>query len=131
MELTREEVEKLAKCGKCDSDCKAHNICLNNREGIRELLSTMLLAELDKPKDDVWNMSPDNATRACVIYSTEKGEEFANKSFYRRTLPKSPEREIAEKIADKRWITETLAMNKKDFADAIESAINEYKEREK
>lgn len=123
MELTRDCIEWLAnqphitKMSQVETD---ELICL----------AKMLLAEMDKPK--VWDGAPDNAGFASVNFCKESGIplQFGKTMFYTRTLPKSPEREIAEKYS---CDTETChpMINGRRAVDVIESAINEYKEREK
>ena len=84
---------------------------------IRELLEP-ILAELDKPK--VFDGAPDNATHAEVWFGNSEFVSNSPDKIYTRTLPKSPEREIAEKY-----------FNAFENIEACVSAINEYKEREK
>lgn len=89
-------------------------------------LATALLAEMDKPKDDVWKDVPDYISVVFTQYSDEKIGKPVYKR-YERTIPKSPEREIAEKKA-KEWRASTPTGND-PIADMIESAINEAMEK--
>ena len=121
MELTREEVEKLAD-PEIVMAFKPYT-CLEVAEIAKQLLREMI-------EEKVWQNAPKEATRAHVNYFAGKQilQEYKS-NWYERPLPKSPAREIAERKA-KEWRDSTTAGGD-HVADIIESAINEYKEREK
>lgn len=114
-ELTRKEIEDSANV----TDGVYHYDLVRR-------LAKQLLVEMDQPK--VWDGAPEWAVKATVSYfrSNGRGDEETDIRFT-RTLPKSPEREIAEKYADK-WDIHCDSIEQKRVADAIEAAINEYKE---
>jgi len=122
MELTREEVEKLAD-PEIVMAFKPYT-CLEVAEIAKQLLREMI-------EEKVWQNAPKEATRAHVNYFAGKQilQEYKS-NWYERTLPKSPAREIAEKYS---CDTETChpMINGRRAVDVIESAINEYKEMEK
>ena len=65
---------------------------------VRELIRS-LLAEMDKPKDDVWKDAPEMAIRAVTYFYDDK-RSFINAKEYTRGLPQSRARVIAEEFFD-------------------------------
>lgn len=121
MELTIETIELIA------DGC----IALDRCDTIN--MAKQLLAEMDKPK--VWDNAPENATIAKVhFYKRDKvhARPDGTPEVYTRELPKSPEREIAEKKAEKylEYYGGQFDDAKERLVNDIESAINEYKEWE-
>lgn len=114
MELTMETIELIA------DGC----IALDRCDTIN--MAKQLLAEMDKTS--VWTDAPEWATEASLHWRNNSGSLLTAK-VYTRELPKSPEREIAEKYADK-WDIHCDSIEQRRVADVIESAITEYKEWE-
>lgn len=126
MELTREAIEKLANPTMLEATYDYKNCFVVE-------LAKQLLAEIDKQKDDVWDKAPRDATVAVVSFT--KSGRFAptiGTITYTRELQKSPEREIAEKKAEKylEYYGGQFDDAKERLVNDIESAINEYKEWE-
>lgn len=122
IDLSREGLEVLAR-GKGAlmlDPCYVREVCA--------MLAKKLLAEMDKP--DIWSGAPEWSISAQVFYANNKGENEYSK-LYTRTLPKSPEREIAEKFASHWYDKDMESVVHSNTASLIESAINEYKERMK
>ena len=125
-ELTREVLEDMATCRErgCP-DCKG--VCRGSTMGAGiETLARALLAEMDKPK--VWDGAPEWATigRACW---TDKKHGEAWSTIYRRDLPKSRARQIAEQegyvLAEKYgW----NASAKELVTNVMEAALTKYAE---
>lgn len=122
MELTREMIEIAAK----EHDSKnIHYIAHKRVDNLIGLIAEQLLAEMDKPK--VWDDAPEWATKAVVNWSAPTHYSGVYKE-YTRTIPKSPEREIAERIGNEK--ASKVSWNKdatEYMINAIETAINEYK----
>lgn len=121
MELTRvfsrEELEMLIK---------NWDISAPSRRIAKEL-ATALLAEMDKPRiQSAWIDAPGWASRAWIQWQNESGThmEWREKP-YTRELPKSPEREIAERVAYKHSI---VPGSREQLERIALDAINEYKE---
>lgn len=126
MELTREQIITMSKCGNkgvCSS-C-FHNIeCqLKTKDAIIiNSLATALLAEMNKPK--VWYGAPEWATKAVVNWSAPTRCWSVNKE-YTREPPKSRIDEIAEEAEDR---YKRGAIGAGSLTDIIKSAI--LKDRE-
>ena len=93
MELTRKQLENIVK----EVNPAIHG--LFEIEQVKQL-ARQLVSELDNPK--VWDGAPDNATHAEVWFGNAELVSNSPDKIYTRTLHKSPERELAEKIADSR-----------------------------
>ena len=65
---------------------------------VRELIRA-LLAEMDKPKDDVWKDAPENAVRS-LTYFYDANRAYISEIECTRTPPKSRARMIAEEFFD-------------------------------
>lgn len=120
MELTRDKIEWLAKQPIISEFAK-----IRTEEVVD--IAKQLLAEMDNPK--VWDNAPDNAIIAKVhFYKRDKvyARPDGMPEVYTRTIPKSPERLIAERRS--KVIVSTQMTERELIADQIEAAINEYKE---
>lgn len=98
MELTREQIITMSKCGNngvC-SPCFRNIECQLKTEDaiIVRSLATALLAEIDKPK--IWDGAPEKATTAVINYYEKDSTGCPFGKEYARTLPKSRIDEIAE-----------------------------------
>lgn len=124
MELTRDKIEWLAKQPVITKYSSIETVELID-------IAKQLLAEMDNPK--VWDNAPQDATFASIHYAIESGHPYPEGTheraarFHYRELPKSPEREIAEKWAN----TPTTEPTRKYLADTIEAAIKEALEKVK
>ena len=118
MELTREEIEKLASYDSAtDGDTQYMD------EFVAQI-AKQLLAEMDKSK--VWDGAPEWATVAHIgWYKTNEQESTLYCKRYTRTLPKSRIEEIAEEAVDK---YRRGAVGAGSLTDIIKSAI--LKDRE-
>ena len=89
-------------------------------------LSEMLLEERKQPK--VWDGAPEWASAAKIEWTDaveyENMKKAKHSQTFTRELPKSPIREIAEKVG-KEWFGDAKASSHESLYDAIESAINE------
>lgn len=110
-EFNNEELDRVIEDG----------IGRNYSYGYVKAMAQDLIDERKKP--DVWKSADKCVNRAIVNYVSSDGRDYGAIEF-RRELPKSPEREIAEKWAN----TPTTEPTRKYLADTIEAAINEYKE---
>jgi hypothetical protein len=104
MELTREEIEIFAKCGdkgNCEK-CSHYDVCKVQYADavVIRTLAKQLIAEMDKPKDDVWTNAPTDARECHATYFRGVGERTGAVKVFSRTLPKSRIDEIAEEAAD-------------------------------
>ena len=135
MELTREQIITMSKCGNngvC-SPCFRNIECQLKTEDaiIVRSLATALLAEMDKPK--VWEGAHEWQDRARVKHYSNSALCAMDETFkdYTRTLPKSRIDEIAEEVANtefNRDIADRPAFPKRAVVDIIKSAI--LKDRE-
>jgi hypothetical protein len=125
-ELTREVLEAIANCNKqivacgvCVARCFCNGRLWNERCNV---LATALLAERAKPK--VWDGAPEWATigRACW---TDKKHGEAWSTIYRRELPKTRTRQIAENIIH--GINGVTHGEAKDI-EYVEGVLNKYAE---
>jgi hypothetical protein len=83
-------------------------------------LARELLEERKQPK--VWDGAPEWATNAIISWPRDKHFNGGEGKCYHRDLPKSPVREIAERV----WGDLHSDINKKkEDIDVIESAIKE------
>ena len=114
MELTREQIEKLANPTRIES-LYYYESCF-----VAEL-AKQLLAEMDKPK--VWDGANERATAVTVNHS-QSGVILSHKC-YTRELPKSRIDEIADEAVDK---YQRGAVGAGSLTDIIKSAI--LKDRE-
>ena len=111
MELTREEVCKYA-------------VFATDKDVSR--FAKALLAELDKP--GVWDGAPVNADKANVnFFSGDRILAHVYSQTYRRELPKSRARQIAEEVASE-YDTHCDSFIEDQIADACEAAILKYAE---
>ena len=129
-ELTREVLEDMATCRErgcpdCKGVCRGETISY----GI-ETLAKALLAEMEKPGDDVWKDAPEWADVAEVCWrdkANTKHKQLLNP--LTRELPKTRARQIAEQegqgLAKKNgWSVAAGAL----VANVVESALNKYAE---
>lgn len=84
----------------------------------REIID-QLIAEMEKPK--VWDCAPDYCAEACVNF-VDKSSNVVFSQEYRRTLPKTRAREIAEEVTEK-WCRCDPFFSGMSRADTIEAAI--------
>jgi len=121
-EFTRDVLEGMTKCNttNCCSRCSAHSYCKTHVLVQKTAdLARALLAEMDKPKDDVWKDAPVTATKALVAYYTNISG-CIGQATYTRELPKSRARVIAEEA----WADCHSDMTtKEEDIKRIESAI--------
>lgn len=126
-ELTNEVLEAMKKCsGTICSECIAGDVCRkNNWQDIIQALTTALLEERAKPK--VWDGAPEWVNAARVRFFVNDRNDGHSEVFsetYRREIPKTRARQIAEEI-EKALST---SPRYKTEVEIIESALNKYAE---
>lgn len=123
VEITEEMLDDAVTCNvrKCEN-CRVRN---GKTHCIIPLANEIRrLREERKNNPGVWDFAPDEAEKACVIYTHGKLEIHCGKyNNYTRQLPKTRARQIAEESAKKYHGTDELP---KALADTIEAAILEY-----
>ena len=100
--FTREVLDGLTKCNttRYCSHCSAHSYCKTHVLVQKTAdLARALLAEMDKPKDDVWKDAPENAVRS-LTYFYDANRAYISEIECTRTLPKPRARVIAEEFFD-------------------------------
>lgn len=123
-ELTNEALEAMTKCNLDCTLCGANAVCAKyDWQDTIQTLATSLLAEMDKPKHDVWKNAPEWATSAMVRWSNPNypvGKDELYSETYTRELPKTRARIMAEEIAA------AQISNKSDLIDIIEQTIKTH-----
>ena len=123
-ELTREVLEAMTRCNETQcSECLAVDVCCSEGDiTIGQRLTAALLEERAKPK--VWDGAPEWATNGRVCW-TDKEHGEAWSIIYRRELPKSRARQIAENIVH--GINGVTYGEAKDI-EYVEGVLNKYAE---
>lgn len=96
--------------------------------GVKEIRAEQLITEIDNLKE--WDNAPENATEKTVTWTRNNFRERLGGETHIRELPKSPERERAEKLM-RSIFPDMERMDNICFESAVkkaESAFNEYKE---
>ena len=117
MELTREEVERLASYNSA-TDGQAMYM-----EEFVARIAKQLLREMDKPW--LWKDAPDSSCHMVGVF-TDRNENKVGEFAYHRAPLKSRIDETAEEVANtefNRDIADRPAFPKRDVADIIKSAI--------
>lgn len=128
-EITDEMLERTHAAG-CEG-CKINEI--KGDVSCCTFLADALKSERAARKNNpgVWDGAPENARYVTVEWFEDSGIDrpVLNRTYYGRTLPVSPAREIAEEYASI-WYDKTIeSVVHNNTANLIESAINEYANR--